>query len=441
MGDDDQCLILSGVTGHVLKALVEALYKGTVTLTGKHALKQFEDVLTVLNSFGILLNLRPVINLPDDHYDFTENIERPEIHEPEVGVEEMEESETEEARAEAEEAEEELMKLVTENEEEPEMEELPEPEISQEDDDDVMAEVDEMLADLEKEESSAEAAKPVENPEEALKETIDEVIDEVHDQVVDEVMEEMAPEEPKKRGRGRKKKEDKAEKIEKAKPETEEEIPVISARPKRGSKRKQHFDEKYDDSSKDEESTSKTSKKEEKPSPSPKKRNRNEPEVEDDSPKRRRRTDKNSSKDEAKKPNFDNLTPEKMNEKVKEGQKKFIEWLQNEGFLRKTPPVCSTKDCSNNMKLELDKEDIDNVVWKCTKCPSKSKEPSTPVSVREGSIFGRVKKHTDSLSWIIKIILCWSDNTSLNQCQQLTGADVDKIFFWYDECRDYYGTL
>jgi hypothetical protein len=30
---------------------------------------------------------------------------------------------------------------------------------------------------------------------------------------------------------------------------------------------------------------------------------------------------------------------------------------------------------------------------------------------------------------------------SLLQCQQLTGADVDKIFFWYDECRDYYGTL
>jgi hypothetical protein len=48
---------------------------------------------------------------------------------------------------------------------------------------------------------------------------------------------------------------------------------------------------------------------------------------------------------------------------------------------------------------------------------------------------------SDSLSWIIKIILCWSNNMSLLQCQQLTGADVDKIFFWYDECRDYYGTL
>ena len=78
---------------------------------------------------------------------------------------------------------------------------------------------------------------------------------------------------------------------------------------------------------------------------------------------------------------------------------------------------------------------------------SSSKKDRCPaVSVRDGSIFGRVKKSSttgksDSLSWIIQIILCWSDNTSLLQCQQLTGADVDKIFFWYDECRDYYGTL
>ena len=153
--------------------------------------------------------------------------------------------------------------------------------------------------------------------------------------------------------------------------------------------------------------------------------------------------DKVNAKAEAKKPNFDSVTVEKLNEKVAEGQRPFIEWLQNEGFLRQITH-CSVKDCQSKMELEQDKDDLDGCVWKCTKCTKKDQHQT--VSVRDGSIFGRVKKSSttgksDSLSWIIQIILCWSDNTSLLQCQQLTGADVDKIFFWYDECRDYYGTL
>ena len=88
------------------------------------------------------------------------------------------------------------------------------------------------------------------------------------------------------------------------------------------------------------------------------------------------------------------------------------------------------------MELLEDQEDIDGVIWKCSKCHCKT-------NIREGSIFGRQHKKStaDSLSWIIQIILCWSDNTSLMQCQQMTGADVDKIFLWYDECKDYYGAL
>merc|ERR1712080_803629 len=112
------------------------------------------------------------------------------------------------------------------------------------------------------------------------------------------------------------------------------------------------------------------------------------------------------------------------------------------GFLRKTTH-CSVKDCQTKMELE---DDIDGCIWKCPASSNSKKSHCPTVSVRDGSIFGRVKKSattgkSDSLSWIIQIILCWSDNTSLVQCQQLTGADVDKIFFWYDECRDYYGII
>ena len=46
----------------------------------------------------------------------------------------------------------------------------------------------------------------------------------------------------------------------------------------------------------------------------------------------------------------------------------------------------------------------------------------------------------DSLCWIMRLVLCWSDNTSLSECQQATGADVDKIFLWYDLCRAYFGS-
>lgn len=160
----------------------------------------------------------------------------------------------------------------------------------------------------------------------------------------------------------------------------------------------------------------------------------------DEAPTRKRtRASAAIAKNEATKPNFDKVTPESLNNKMKEGPLPFVQWLQNEGFLKKSPPSCTIKDCNTNQPMELlqDPEDIDGVTWKCSECACKT-------NIREGSIFGRHKKKsmtTDSLSWIIQIILCWSDNTSLMQCQQMTGADVDKIFLWYDECKDYYGAL
>lgn len=166
-------------------------------------------------------------------------------------------------------------------------------------------------------------------------------------------------------------------------------------------------------------------------------KNKDDDEAAEECPKKRTRASLEKKKDEATKPNFDAVTIEAMNEKVKEGQLAFVKWLQKEGFLRKVPPECCVKDCHSTMTLTADETDSDGVTWACPK-----NEDHAHISIREGSIFGRNKKsNSDSLSWIIQIILCWSDNTSLGQCQQLTGADVDKIFLWYDECRDYYGAL
>ena len=61
------------MTAGTLKLLVEALYTGKVKLTGKSQLKNFEDALTCLNSFGNLLNLRPVTLPRSTDYDEEED--------------------------------------------------------------------------------------------------------------------------------------------------------------------------------------------------------------------------------------------------------------------------------------------------------------------------------------------------------------------------------
>ena len=76
LSDEDPCLVLSGVTGATLKLLVEALYTGKVILDGKAELRKFEAALTCLNSFGILLNLRPVVL--NTNYDYGELLQEKE---------------------------------------------------------------------------------------------------------------------------------------------------------------------------------------------------------------------------------------------------------------------------------------------------------------------------------------------------------------------------
>lgn len=302
MNDDDNAtLMLSGVTANTLKLLVEALYTGKVKFSSKSQLQQFESALTCLHSFGILLNLRAVVNLDLQDDEFDEDKEN--FLEDSYNVEDSQ-----------------------------------------------MIEM---------------------NVEDSL--------------LLDEAV-------------------------------TEEEEAPLKTRAKRIKKEPEDPDE----------------------APPTKKRARAEPEEkEEETPRRRGRRAADKSKDEAKKPNFKTVTTETLNEFMGLGQRTFVEWLQKEGFLRANPPHCSVKECQSPTKLVENKDDIDGVVWQCT-----SGKDHAPVSVREGSIFGRVKKPSpDSLSWIIQIILCWSENTSLMSCQQQTGAELDKIFFWYDECRDYYGTL
>jgi hypothetical protein len=45
----------------VLEQVVEALYNGVVVLKGKSELRAFEEVLSVLQSLDILLNLQPCL--------------------------------------------------------------------------------------------------------------------------------------------------------------------------------------------------------------------------------------------------------------------------------------------------------------------------------------------------------------------------------------------
>jgi len=449
LSEDDSCLVLSGVTASTLKLLVEALYTGKVTLTGKCQLKKFEAALTCLNSFGILLNLRPgVLNSEYDYTDLfdEETMEKlPETEEPKTPEETFEVTE------------EGLMEVDMDSllEEEDLVVDLPSPTIPEKEIPS-LPEI-EIPSIPEKEVSSTSSSTPRKRgrPSKAEKAEIAEKKD-LTEQVIDKLLADdspprtpdipeslginvpdqettpsnstpTTPSQPgptRRRGRPSKKAKEAAES--ETKPEVSPEI-------------------------KKEENTKNETKSEKGATGSGggKKRTRHEiPElpVEDDSPKRRRRVvDKAMQKLRPKKPNFESMTNEKLNEKMEEGQRPFIEWLQNEGFLRKTTH-CSVKDCQTKMELEDDKDDIDGCIWKCPASSNSKKSHCPAVSVRDGSIFGRVKKSattgkSDSLSWIIQIILCWSDNTSLVQCQQLTGADVDKIFFWYDECRDYYGTL
>ena len=149
---------------------------------------------------------------------------------------------------------------------------------------------------------------------------------------------------------------------------------------------------------------------------------------------------------EANQPNFKLASEQTMNDKLQKGQLEFVRWLMKLGFLSKEAPSCPK--CNGGFRVVLVKftdaeEDsglsaneikvlkLDGVSWQCSGC-------NHNMGIRNNSIFSSRGGHDDSLCWIMKLVLCWSDNTSLMACQQATGADVDKIFLWYDICREYF---
>ena len=140
-----------------------------------------------------------------------------------------------------------------------------------------------------------------------------------------------------------------------------------------------------------------------------------------------------SGKTLANHPNVDGVTDQILGEKAHAGPVALVEYLIESGFLV-GEVFCSA--CNSAGELKISKDSFDGCAWFCT--ISEKSGHMKNYSIRKHSIF---EGSSESLSWIMKIILCWSDNTSLNQCQQNSGADVEKIFHWYDKCRDFFGTL
>ena len=61
--------------------------------------------------------------------------------------------------------------------------------------------------------------------------------------------------------------------------------------------------------------------------------------------------------------------------------------------------------------------EADGLAWKCPLSRDKCVPgPVTPSLLREHSIF-QFSKH--KLLWILKIIICWRENTSLSQCHEV----------------------
>ena len=141
---------------------------------------------------------------------------------------------------------------------------------------------------------------------------------------------------------------------------------------------------------------------------------------------------KQETRKDCNKPKFSEVTQEVLKEKEAESLRGIVDWLQETGFLCSAPPKC--RGCGKLTQLQ-DSSDQDGVAWKC---PSREKcvpGPVSPSLLREHSIFQFSK---EKLLWILRIIMCWRENTSLSQCHQETEASIDQIFFWYEKCRQFF---
>ena len=113
-------------------------------------------------------------------------------------------------------------------------------------------------------------------------------------------------------------------------------------------------------------------------------------------------------REDCKKPRFAELTEGKVRERSGRGPREVVEWLMETGFLSSVPPSC--RSCGGEARLEeCSEEGGDGLIWTCC-------APLPKTSLRENSIFQYSK---ESLTWIVRIILCWRENTSLTMCHQV----------------------
>jgi len=402
-GASDACLVLAGVDDEVLEQVVNALYLGYVVLSGKEKLKAFEDILQSLQALGILLNLRPsllktsdgdsstTLNMNDPASDVdsfvNDNDESAEgVQESQVDVEEQEETEWEVCSF-----------------------GKPGPRRSK------RVPIPRRFSSGSEHEESDKPPEPTPNPDLKPKDdeskplSLSRVRPKRRRSDVDEAKCELnvvqAEPSPVKRN---KKEEEMIQQAVKTSPRLRQKATAIT-NSETESKNKiaaktTKMSKNVEIKSKEEDSTTTTTtfakKKVETTSPSRPQRKRDCVVAKTVSSERKRKSCSDTSKadNDANSPNFDAVSDDLLNDKVKVGQLEFVQWLIDTGFLRATPPRC----CDVSSSLKTNDEMSDGVAWTCDVC-------GLGQSVRVGSIFA--KSGDESLCWIMRLILCWSDNT------------------------------
>ena len=120
------------------------------------------------------------------------------------------------------------------------------------------------------------------------------------------------------------------------------------------------------------------------------------------------------------KPKFSDISFEDIAAKEAASPEQVISWLQDLGFLCAAPPRC--RGCGKATLLQEAAGEADGLAWKCPLSRDKCVPgPVTPSLLREHSIF-QFSKH--KLLWILKIIICWRENTSLSQCHEVNVANI-----------------
>ena len=412
-GANETCLVLAGIDDEVLEQVVAALYHGFVILSGKAKLKAFEDILKSLQDLGLLLNLRPCLLKTSDgdlttSTTFAMNDESPNSEslmnddtlcgrtlDNESSSERVVDVETSESQIE----------VVDDGENDSKWEvcsfgkpgprrskRVPIPRRfssgSERDESEKQPEHLKLTPDLK---SKDDESTPL---------SLNRVKRKRRKSEEQEIsVEKVEVEDPKLNSAKRNKKEEELiQQAVKTSPRLRQKATTTSS-PETDSKNKNVSKTKTPKNSENPKSEEESAKKKNtKLETSPSRPLRKRESVVLSSDRKRKSVSDVSRCDDANSPNFDAVSDDLLNEKVKEGQLEFVRWLIEAGFLRPSAPRC----CDVSTSLKTNGEMSDGVAWTCDVC-------SRGQSVRTGSIFA--KSGDESLCWIMRLILCWSDNT------------------------------